>query len=204
MPSGNYIEGLLSRLPSDVVPKDISQAISEVDWDDWWPRLVLYAEGKMNARQWTSVVEAKELGVEADDIVMLAIEKALSGRRRWYPEKMSLFDFLCAVTSSEISNFFQKAENRYFHSSNTNKIESTSATPESALSKSEQVDKMLKMFKDDKLLFEVAKLMIDGVDKPSTIALALKIDVETVYNIRRRLRRRIQEEISSLREKDNR
>jgi hypothetical protein len=87
-----------------LAPDQLSQ-ISEMEWEDYYKRLLLFAEKKLRRRRF-------RVSPDAHDFAASAIEKTLSGRRRWNPEKVCLYIHLCGVIESEMSNLATSLDNK--------------------------------------------------------------------------------------------
>jgi hypothetical protein len=153
-------------------------------------------------------------GKEAVDIVYSAIAKTLDGSRGWDPEQEpDLERHLRSVCDSELNHLAVGFENRRMTRESTmaplwiegaaeRPLETTIASPlpeppaalalKAAGEEAEAFTAALATFlADDPPLAKVASLVLDGTAKPADIAASLSVPVDEVYNIRKRLQRRL-------------
>ena len=162
---------------------------SEIDWDDLVPRLLLYARYKLRRRPKSSTL----LGASEEDFVSQAIEKTISGVRRWENEEVSLLDHLMGVVSSDIYN--ENRKNYMFFENDNSSLENIvdERTPEDNLVYLD-LENDLKKFREyvgekDKELHEY--LLLASVYELSSKEIEKHMDIvsDKIYQFRRRLRR---------------
>src|SRR6266702_1552425 len=100
-------------MPSDV-PKEILNLLAAFPWEENIPRLLFYASHKAKKKCWRSVFNGHlPEGKEVQDVVFHAIEKVLSGERKWNPtEQPDLFSYLMGIIDSDLSHLAKGLENR--------------------------------------------------------------------------------------------
>ncbi len=90
----------------------IEQILEEADWESLYPEIIGFAEMKL--RNALGLVVSKKKGhpiidgMDANKFLDHAIDKTLSGVRRWDPEETDLKTHLNGVIRSDISNLFKK------------------------------------------------------------------------------------------------
>ena len=90
----------------------VREAIAGTDWNDLWPRLLLFATKRCNRLFWRGQQgDPVPGGLEPGDIVLKVVEQALSGERRWN-DKDSFYVFLCGSIASSLNHIAESAENR--------------------------------------------------------------------------------------------
>lgn len=161
---------------------------SEVDWEDIVPRLLLYA--KMKLRR----LSARSLsGISEEDFVSQAIEKTISGVRKWDKENTTLIDHLIGVVSSDIYNEFRKKSQflidvdiEFF-----DQFISDEKGPDDLLEEIDLKENLMQFFEEvrsyDKNLYEHLVLTAHGLSNRE-IATDLGIDIHKVYKYRRALK----------------
>lgn len=163
---------------------NLTEAIQSVDMDEIIDRMNAYASSHLK-----SVGIKNFNGKEPIDFVGDIILKVMDGHRDWSKAQCSFTEFLFGCLKSEIANFFKT--NKYIHTDDIPAIASglefhnfeESRQRLSILLKQEGAD-------DNELI--VFECWVDGITKPSEIAKDLGIEVKEVYNITKRLERRLQ------------
>lgn len=164
-------------------------------------------------------------GREPEDIVYGAIAKVLDGSRGWDPEREpDLERHLRSVADSELNHLAVGFENRRVTRESAmrpvwiegaagrpleHSVASVSPGPPEVLAlreakaEAEAFGAALAAFlADDPPLARATALILDGTDKPAAIAASLSVKVDEVYNMRKRLRRRLPEFMSRWRHRD--
>ena len=196
----------------------IFEHLQKADWGDIGVRLTDYAVKKARRYRWRT--ETAIGGESAEDLAFEAIEKVLDGDRKWDPQETpDLFHYLTGVVDSLLSHLFKSPARmrvQSFPESEDGEIfeellkmadpESDTAkhlarrdpTPEDLLLEKEQeqlekavFQQILKSFEGDANLETIFLCIMDGVCKPSDISKATGMDIEDVYQLRRKLNRRI-------------
>lgn len=163
-----------------------------VDWDDVLPRVLLYAAWQIKRHQ---------LELDAEELAAEAYEKAVTGKRKWCQKKCTLYKFLVGIIRSDISTCLKKSktEEKYFDKNfdqyklynNCSCHDAKSSTPEDKLIYERQKENLLYYINDSEdLLGNIARLMLDDdITSPCDIADILYLDVQTINNAKKRLRR---------------
>lgn len=162
---------------------NLTEAIQSVDMDKVIDSMNAYAISLLKS------VGAKNLnGKEPIDFVGEVILKVMEGKRDWTKAQCSFKEFLFGCLKSEINNFFKM--NKIIYDSELTDIPSSghSLIEED---KRSQVFELLKRegADDDELI--IFECWVDGITKPKEIAKDLGIEVKVVYNITKRLERRL-------------
>lgn len=166
--------------------------ISIEDWMLFWKRAVSYTYSLLRNKYY--VASEKGLGGKtAEDFAEEIIEKLLTGERNWnkknHPELFSQFK---SSIDSHVYNFMIKK--RLIESSFDHEIKD-SHIPESEdiIELEDYAINVLASLKasDDEIL--VFQCQIGGLFKPSEIADELGISAQEVYNIKKRLNRKLPE-----------
>jgi hypothetical protein len=153
-------------------------------------------------------------GETVESLVSLAIEKILSGERRWDVEKYpDLEEFLRSVIDSLINHLAMSRENRLLEKLPDNPYQleailrkAARATtnrdpgnPETALLEEERIrrereimERITALLKDDPDLAKICDCIRNGINKPQAIADKTGLPVEVVYQLGRKLRRRLE------------
>lgn len=82
-------------------------------WDEYYPKLVAFAEWTIQGKTWSSKILPK--GQTAESIVRDVIEKTFSEERNWEPDRGELFQWLKWVIRSEISHLAESSSNKDVH-----------------------------------------------------------------------------------------
>lgn len=177
-------------------PNDqVATALATADWQDLWPRLLLFSQRRAARLFWRGEYGgAMPGGVKPEDFVMKAIEQALSGERRW-DNKISLFAFLCGAISSMLNHAAESVENRITRRVDPRIEEYKLVAPATELADEESLpERFVDSLRDDPLVYKmVAHILSSNTDKPSQLARVLKISVRDVYNANKRLKRKLSE-----------
>jgi DNA-directed RNA polymerase specialized sigma24 family protein len=158
-----------------------------VDWSDQYPRLLLYAEGRLRRLHWPRGRP------QCQDFVQRAIEKALSGERKFDSGKTLLHN-LCQIVSSDISHEVESYNNRHVSFEDdavVNMVDYRQQSPEETAHYSHLARHFLDYLgSHDAAARTVADLMINsGITKSTEIAVHRGLSVSEIENIKKRLRR---------------
>ena len=162
---------------------NLIQAMQSIDMEELIDRLNLYAESRLKT------IGVKDFnGREPVDFVGDLILKVMEGKRDWNKSQCPFDVFLFGCLKSEIYNFF--IANKHIHTDQLPEIPSIGILS-NFLAEREFVSNLLseKGADDDELL--VFESWMDGIFKPSEIASDLGIEIKSVYNIIKRLERRL-------------
>jgi len=162
---------------------NLAEAIQSVDMNEVIDRMNAYAISILK-----SVGVKNFNGKEPIDFVGDVILKVMDGQRDWSKANCSFTEFLFGCLKSEISNFFKTNKNIY-----DNELPEILSTDQSFSEEHlrNSISEMLKKEGADDDELTVFEYWADGITKPSEIAKDLGINVKEVYNITKRLERRL-------------
>ncbi|MBZ0166142.1 MAG: hypothetical protein K8I00_04985 [Candidatus Omnitrophica bacterium] len=187
----------------NTIPADVKQLLDQHDWDDTIPRLIKYAVTKIRRLSWYQEQGGQvAAGKMAEDFVMDAIVKIYQGQRQWDPETMpDLLIYLFGVLRSEINHHSHSLENRCLHflDALSDRRQKDAQTADTDKMPDGFMEGFLAEIKDAPRLAEVAALLAAG-RKPAAIAQELNIDVNEIYNLRKVLKRRLENYLTRLKE----
>lgn len=127
-------------------------------------------------------------GRQPVDFVGDLILKVLEGDRDWEKAECSFKEFLFGCLDSEIYNFF-KTKNK--HADDLPDFGKNDGVANIEGKRKQVSDKLVQEGADDYELL-VFEYWMDGIYKPADIAKDAKMDVKEIYNIIKRLERRLQ------------
>ncbi|MCK9401307.1 MAG: hypothetical protein M0Q51_15115 [Bacteroidales bacterium] len=162
---------------------NLAEAIQLVDMEEIIDSMNAYAISRLK-----SVGVKNFNGRQPVDFVGDLILKVMEEKRDWSKAQCSFKEFLFGCLKSEITNFF-----------NTNKSIYTDMLPDipsngpsfNIEEKRNQVSELLKQEGADDDELTVFEYWMDGVFKPAEIAKDLGVDVKEIYNITKRLEKRL-------------
>lgn len=183
-------------------------------WDWIIPRLVEYARARIRARIWAGRRDGPlPGGQEAEDVVYGAIEKVLEGRRVWDPEaKPDLEAYLRDVIESDLNHLAIGFENRRFMPASqvgsaavegepvplVERVASRDPAPSARVEEEEERGEgeafkrdFLETLADEPEMKAVVEGIFEGVEKPAELAARAGVPVREIYNMRRKLQRRL-------------
>jgi DNA-directed RNA polymerase specialized sigma24 family protein len=162
---------------------NLLEAIQSVDMDDIIDRMNAYAISRIK-----SVGIKNFNGKEPIDFVGDLILKVMEGQRDWSKAQCSFKDFLFGCLKSEIANFFKL--NKNIHEDDFPDIPSEEQNQNIEEKRKQISDLLIQEGADDDELL-IFECWADGITKPKEIAKDLGIEVKEVYNITKRLERRL-------------
>lgn len=179
--------------------------LDEHHWEDTIPRLLSYAQNKIQRRKWMGKFGGDPPeGWQAEDVVQTVIEKVFSGIRYWDPEKHPvLFDFLRSQVDSEISNRVRSLANKKLRTEsvlpegNFQPVDK-STLDESLMAKEQEKEADILFWgfydhlSDEPELQKVVEAIADG-KKRADMAQHLGVKVEVIDALKKRLGRRLKE-----------
>ncbi len=192
----------------------VLELLEAANWRDIIIRLTYFAAIQFHRYGWRSGLPK---GNSPDDIALSAIEKVWDGTRDWDPDKYpDLLIHLKWIVRSDIEHLFSSLEHKttgrmpvlikddgteveldettrdYPHS-----ISGKVLTPEEELiaehnRRSDQalLSELYDAVKGDEDLELLLLCFEEGIDKPEAIAIATKWEINTVYNLKRKLLRK--------------
>ena len=132
----------------------------------------------------------KELdGKQPEDFVSEIIDKVIEGRRDWEKAKCSFKEFLFGCLRSHISNFFASHDAQY-----SNEEFQDIASEEEETGNEELIKitiESLKKHGADEDEINIFGCWMDGINVPREVAQQLNMEIKHVYNITKRLERRL-------------
>jgi len=192
--------------------------LEKIDWKDVILRLTHYAIWRSRRYYWKRGISGQLLaGKTPEDIACVAIEKVLSGKREWDPEKYpNLLTHLEWIVNSDMEHLFSSMEHQTTGnlpmSQSGEELETDSCelcsdptlniygklpSPEDALIASENkerekelVNKLFNLVRGDEDLEMLLLCFEEGIDKPEDIAAQTGFDISKVYNLKRKLLRK--------------
>lgn len=196
----------------------IFEHLQKADWDDIAVRLTDYAVKKARRYRWRTGTAIG--GESAEDLAFEAIKRVLDGDRKWDPQgKPDIFQYLTGVVDSLLSHLSKSPARilvQSFPESEDGEIleellkkadpESDTAkhlarrdpTPEDLLLEKEQerleqavYREIVQSFEGNGDLETIFLCIMDGVCKSSDISKVTGMDIKDVYQLRRKLNRRI-------------
>src|SRR5215216_2820742 len=88
-------------------------ALLETDWEETTPRLVLYAQRRIERLIWLGECGGSPpKAMQAEDIVQQAVHDVCIGKRKWNNNKPFIHFLMKDVISSIISNLVESSENK--------------------------------------------------------------------------------------------
>ena len=181
--------------------------LSDDRWGEILERLTYHALCKLSRLRWRGVANGPAPGgIQPEDLAATAIELVLLGKRTWdEATQPDLAKFLMGVVDSRISSLVGSLENR----------KSRRLSPPGAGEESAAVDDFadwgadaanlvvrreeqeafrtaaLKAIEGDEQAFQVFECLEADITKPADIAAYLGVSVEEIYNVQKRLRRKL-------------
>mgnify|MGYP000843930762 FL=1 len=195
------------------------QLLLDFPWGECYPKLVAFAEWRIQGMRWNSGVVP--MGHTAESIVQEAIAKTFSEERNWKPEEGDLLMWLKYVIKSEISHLAESITNRLevpldpddgsyskddepeFKQAQSSAQEFFITSPEEIVINAEteelriidaksKIDALLEASSGHPELEEIVYTILDGKcgPKPRELAQILGKPVEEIYQNLRTLRRK--------------
>lgn len=170
---------------------------SALPWADILPRVVLFAHHLMKRRGYA--------GVSAEDLTWNAIEKTLSGVRRWDFERVGIVEHLMGVVSSDLYNAVRKTAGSV-SIDNVIPLESLASeekSPEEIAIEQSELKKFTEYLQaQDERLAELAKIILFFEDaRSSEWASLMNMSVQELDLLKRRLRRAVEKFVAQRDEK---
>jgi len=190
----------------------ICNLLREADWENITLELTDYAVMKVKRLRWrTGSYESLPQGKTPDDLAYDAIEKVLSGDRRWNPNKNpNLLNYLKTVVDSLVSHLVESEEHKRVQRLPETKdgvdleemlpldsrlLAHRPKNPEEILLEKEREkqvwSKIIEAANGDIELEVLVEALKEDYAKPGEIAQEWQLDVKEVYQSIRKLKRRI-------------
>jgi len=161
----------------------VEDAIKATDMDEVIDALNAYAISRLRT------VGIKDFdGKEPIDLVGDLLHKVIEGQRDWSKAQCSFREFLFGCLRSDINAFFKARKNKFDEESPEIAVEDVSLDIEA---KKKQVLQLLSAEGADGDELVVFEYWMDGMRKASEIAQDLDVPVKEIYNITKRLERRL-------------
>jgi len=161
----------------------LEEALHNNDMNDIIDSMTAYAYSRIKT------IGVKDLeGKTPADFVGEVLMKVAEGERDWQKAKCSFKVFLFGCLKSHISNYLVAFEQKY--ESELSDTESREESNNESELKQIAIQK-LKTEGADQDEVDIFECWIDGVNKPSEVADLLGKDVQAIYNIQKRLERKI-------------
>lgn len=177
---------------------------------DWLPRLLAMAHAKIGCHIWKGKWGGTPGNAEAEDFVSQAIEQTICGTRTFDPPGSvaideALFKHLDGAIDSLISHAWDSSENKKVRnilseeSSSTGDVSEVPVhwTPLDSIIEAEDEKRaqeallgFIDFIDEDPQLKAAFELFLEGL-KPEEVAKKLKLTSEQIYQVRRKLKRRI-------------
>lgn len=161
----------------------LEEALHNNDMNDIIDSMTAYAYSRIKS------IGVKDLeGKAPEDFVGEVLMKVAEGERDWQKAKCSFKDFLFGCLKSHISNYLVAFELKY--ESDLPDIE----TREESNSDSELMQIAIQKLESDGAdqdEVDMFECWIDGINKPAEVADILGKDIQEIYNIQKRLLRKI-------------
>jgi len=165
----------------------IAKLLEQVDFSELIDRMEVYARLKLKGQ-----TEKDLEGQDILDFVFTVIEKSLRNVRNWDKETCPSFDrFLFGCLKSEISDFYRRKKNRgqnvdSSHLLNISQSPKGGKSIDNEIIKSETISSLERYGADENEIM-VFECWTEGTLKPSEIAEILELEVPEIYNIKKRL-----------------
>jgi DNA-directed RNA polymerase specialized sigma24 family protein len=170
-------------------------------WEADWERLLIpvfaYAHNLLKIRAWRNGGNHLPNGWDARDVVSEAISRVFGRERKWDPDRVDLRGLLLGTVRSLVSHCdsLEEPYQEQALAELADKNGDNSRDPLALLTENEVSDERLRTVldavKDDETLKEVLRAIIVAGPKPSDIAAYLTMPTAQVYNLIKRLGRRV-------------
>jgi DNA-directed RNA polymerase specialized sigma24 family protein len=181
--------------------------LSDDRWEETLERLAYHASCKHSRLRWRGVASGPAPGgIQPGDLAARAIELFLLEKRVWdQAAQPDLEKFLRGVVDSLISSLVRSLENRKSRRIGPPRAEDESsavqdfadwvADPAELVVRREEQEAFrtaaLKALEGDEQAYEVFECLEADITKPADIAEYLGVPVEEIYNVQKRLRRKL-------------
>lgn len=168
------------------------QEIDDESWGDMYLELLDFARYKKRRLDFVKGGGELPLGRKPEDLVQDAIKRVFEGDRQWDPDKdPDLCDYLKSVISSIVSGLLEKTDYEHKHDSQLeDHFDLPSDSNPTYNDCLEALQEILEQESSDEKDLENVRLGIEDEMKPSEISDFFSIEVEKVYTLSRKLRRR--------------
>ncbi len=161
----------------------LEEALHTNDMNEIIDSMTAYVYGRIKT------IGVKDLeGKQPEDFVGEVLMKVAEGDRDWTKAKCSFKEFLFGCLKSHLNNFFKSFEHVY--EAELPDIKSGEEAGNESELKNIAIQTLIDDGADENEV-NVFECWIDGINKPSEIAELLEMNVKEVYNITKRLVRRM-------------
>ncbi len=161
----------------------LEEALHNNDMNDIMDSMTAYVYGRIKT------IGLKDLeGKTPEDFVGEVLMKVAEGERDWLKAKCSFKVFLFGCLKSHLSNFFVTFEQKY--ETELPDIDSGIESENESELKQIIIQKLKEGGADQDEL-DMFECWMDGINKPSEVADLLGKDVQAIYNIKKRLERKL-------------
>jgi hypothetical protein len=184
---------------SDEDEHDLIEAIATADLESMLPRLATYAEKRLNRVGWFSSAKLQNHKMNAQELVDLAIERCVAGKRHWKKQSgyTDLESFLRGVIKSLVSSAVKADKRDQADLDDDGDVDHVDAATDVGLEsiRTELVAAIESCASDDEDLVAFYFAVVDGQHtKREDIAAALGWDVSRVSAARIKLQRRLEKQ----------
>lgn len=185
-----------------MIDQETFERLEKQDWADLYVKLTAYAEVIVQSKAWCRGESALPKGTEPIDFVNEAVKRLYEGTRSWNCEEHpDLLVVLKGIVKSLVSDLLTSAEHR--RSADIEKQSSTDqkhrivveAGQDEALIKDELLEKCYEAADGEEELETVLMALLEGYSPAEVADELLEVPVSKVYNLNRKLRRRIKKKI---------
>lgn len=160
----------------------LTEAFATHDMDDLIDRMTIYADDHLKC------FGIKDLqGIQAVDIVQEVLLKVSEGDRDWGKAKCTFPEFLFGCLKSHLSAFQKKIKPR-FANEIPDKASHNGSDPDALRNFAIERLKAQGADENELLIFDC---FTDGINKPSDLLSELNLDINTINNAIKRLRRKL-------------
>lgn len=176
-----------------MMDEEIRDRLEKLDWGSIFPELYAYAYARRN-------YPCLYPGVSPEDLVNDAVQKVLAGERKWNPDKHpDIVIFLKSVIKSIASHalkshkIMNKCHGEFSQQASDNTAQRQVDDTETRRHYSDIVDQIELALQDDEELLLLFYAMQEGHFNDQDLSEALEMDITTIRNAKKRMRRRISE-----------
>jgi hypothetical protein len=184
-------------MAEEVPDPEVIERLNAQDWEDLYEKLVAYATSRVEELSWERGHKALPEGKEPKDFAEEAIESLYTGRRTWnYEEYPDPKQVLTGIIDSLVSNLVESAEHRRSKDVEPFDLETfyediSSEKPDGEVRAEDIEERMRQAVADEPELEFVFDAMLEGHDPESIEELIEAENRQQVYQLRRKVRRRI-------------
>ena len=189
----------------------ILEELEQADWNRIYRELPKYTYLKVKRLSWRNQsYENLPQGKTPLDIVQEAIAKVFNGTRQWNPDEIDLLNYLKTVVDSLVNHLVESKNHKILQRLpetengvsleevlplDASSLSSRPKTPEEILLEQEREEQVWSEIIDaadgDVELEILVDSIMEGNSKPAEMAEEKGIDVQRIYQLRRKLRRRM-------------